>query len=61
VIFKPGEPNTIYAEFWAARQAPWEVGASFQGPEAACSNQRPGKCRAKRLEKFRKDEDGEDE
>lgn len=32
VAFKPGDPNTIYADLWAARQAPWEVGGSFQGP-----------------------------
>ncbi len=32
VVFKPGDPNTIYADLWAARQAPWEVGASFHGP-----------------------------
>ena len=22
----------MYADLWAARQAPWEVGASFNGP-----------------------------
>ncbi len=32
VTFKPGDANTIYADLWAARQAPWEVGASFHGP-----------------------------
>lgn len=32
VMFKPGDPNTLYADLWAARQAPWEVGASFDGP-----------------------------
>ncbi len=32
VVFKPGDANTIYADMWAARQAPWEVGGSFHGP-----------------------------
>lgn len=32
LVFKPGDPRTIYADLWAARQAPWEVGASFHGP-----------------------------
>ena len=32
LMFKPGDPNTLYADLWAARQPPWEVGASFQGP-----------------------------
>ena len=32
VTFKPGDPNTLYADLWAARQAPWEVGGSFHGP-----------------------------
>ncbi len=28
----PKDPRTMYADLWAARQAPWEVGASFNGP-----------------------------
>src|SRR5437660_1374685 len=32
VAFEPGNPRTIYADLWAARQAPWEVGNSFNGP-----------------------------
>ena len=30
--FDPTNPQTVYAVLWAARQAPWEVGESFQGP-----------------------------
>jgi len=30
--FDPANPQTVYAVLWAARQAPWEVGESFQGP-----------------------------
>jgi photosystem II stability/assembly factor-like uncharacterized protein len=30
--FDPTNPQTMYAVLWAARQAPWEVGESFQGP-----------------------------
>jgi photosystem II stability/assembly factor-like uncharacterized protein len=30
--FDPINPQIIYAVLWAARQAPWEVGESFQGP-----------------------------
>jgi photosystem II stability/assembly factor-like uncharacterized protein len=32
VAFDPGNPEVIYASLWAARQAPWEVGNSFNGP-----------------------------
>ncbi|HVT59539.1 MAG TPA: glycoside hydrolase [Thermoanaerobaculia bacterium] len=32
LAFDPADPRTIYADLWAARQAPWEVGASFNGP-----------------------------
>jgi photosystem II stability/assembly factor-like uncharacterized protein len=28
----PKDPRTMYADLWAARQAPWEIGASFNGP-----------------------------
>ncbi len=31
LAFDPTNPQTIYADLWAARQAPWENGA-FQGP-----------------------------
>ncbi|MGI8962215.1 MAG: VPS10 domain-containing protein [Bryobacteraceae bacterium] len=32
VAFDPGNPEVIYASLWAARQAPWEIGNSFNGP-----------------------------
>ncbi|HEY2064740.1 MAG TPA: glycosyl hydrolase [Gemmatimonadaceae bacterium] len=32
VVFDPANPNTMYADLWAGRQAPWEVGSSFNGP-----------------------------
>lgn len=28
----PQNPNVVYATLWAARQAPWEIGASFELP-----------------------------
>ncbi len=30
VVIDPGDANTVYATLWAARQAPWEIGASFE-------------------------------
>ncbi len=32
LAFDPANPRIVYADLWAARQAPWEVGASFNGP-----------------------------
>jgi photosystem II stability/assembly factor-like uncharacterized protein len=32
LAFDPADPRTLYAALWAARQAPWEIGASFQVP-----------------------------
>ena len=32
VAFDPSDPDLIYASLWAARQAPWEIGNSFNGP-----------------------------
>ncbi len=32
VALDPKDPHTVYATLWAARQAPWEVGGSFNGP-----------------------------
>jgi len=32
VAFDPSNAQTIYADLWAARQAPWEIGNSFNGP-----------------------------
>ncbi len=32
VVLDPRDARTLYADLWAARQAPWEVGGSFNGP-----------------------------
>jgi photosystem II stability/assembly factor-like uncharacterized protein len=32
VLFDPADSRVLYASLWAARQAPWEIGASFQVP-----------------------------
>lgn len=32
LAFDPSNPRTVYAVLWAARQAPWEIGNSFNGP-----------------------------
>jgi photosystem II stability/assembly factor-like uncharacterized protein len=32
VVFDPADSRILYASLWAARQAPWEIGASFQVP-----------------------------
>ena len=31
VAFDPSDANTVYAVLWAGRQAPWEIGGSFNG------------------------------
>jgi photosystem II stability/assembly factor-like uncharacterized protein len=30
VVLDPRDPRVVYATLWAARQAPWEIGASFE-------------------------------
>jgi len=32
LAFDPADARVLYASLWAARQAPWEIGASFQVP-----------------------------
>jgi len=32
VVIDPNDPSVVYATLWAARQAPWEIGASFEIP-----------------------------
>ncbi len=32
VVLDQRDPNIVYATLWAARQAPWEIGASFEMP-----------------------------
>ncbi len=40
--FDPTNPQTVYAVLWAARQAPWEVGESFQGPGSGLFKSKDG-------------------
>ncbi|MFZ1017042.1 MAG: hypothetical protein WAN39_04135, partial [Candidatus Cybelea sp.] len=30
VVLDPADPKIVYATLWAARQAPWEIGSSFE-------------------------------
>ncbi len=32
VSIDPSDPSVVYATLWAARQAPWEIGSSFERP-----------------------------
>jgi photosystem II stability/assembly factor-like uncharacterized protein len=32
VAFDPSNSQTLFASLWSARQAPWEIGSSFNGP-----------------------------
>src|SRR5438477_1225227 len=32
VAFDPSNSQIVYADLWAGRQAPWEIGSSFNGP-----------------------------
>ena len=32
LAFDPTDARIVYADLWAARQAPWEIGGSFNGP-----------------------------
>ncbi|MGB6412130.1 MAG: hypothetical protein WBF19_02155 [Candidatus Cybelea sp.] len=32
VVLDPADPKIVYATLWAARQAPWEIGSSFEIP-----------------------------
>ena len=34
VQIDPNHPDTVYATLWAARQAPWEIGGSFEIPHS---------------------------
>ncbi len=34
VTVDPNHPGTVYATLWAARQAPWEIGSSFEIPQS---------------------------
>jgi len=32
LAFAPGNPKKVYADMWASRQLPWEIGGSVDGP-----------------------------
>src|SRR5438105_5061924 len=32
VVFEPGNPQIVYAVFWASRRPPWTTGNSYDGP-----------------------------
>jgi photosystem II stability/assembly factor-like uncharacterized protein len=34
VTVDPSNPQTVYATLWSARQAPWEIGSSFEIPQS---------------------------
>jgi photosystem II stability/assembly factor-like uncharacterized protein len=34
LAFDPADAQTLYAVLWAGRQAPWEIGGSFNGPNS---------------------------
>ncbi|MEO6990775.1 MAG: glycoside hydrolase [Candidatus Baltobacteraceae bacterium] len=34
VTLDPQHPDTVYATLWSARQAPWEIGSSFELPQS---------------------------
>jgi len=42
VVIDPNDPNVVYATLWAARQAPWEIGASFEMPGSGVSKSSDG-------------------
>jgi photosystem II stability/assembly factor-like uncharacterized protein len=50
LAFDPKDPQILYADLWAARQAPWEIGASFNGPGSGLFQSRDGGGTWKRLE-----------
>ncbi|MDQ2980679.1 MAG: glycoside hydrolase, partial [Acidobacteriota bacterium] len=50
LAFDPKNPQILYADLWAARQAPWEIGASFNGPGSGLYKSTDGGATWKRLE-----------
>ena len=51
VVLDPKNPDILYADLWAARQAPWEVGASFNGPGSGLYKSTDGGSSWNRLER----------
>jgi len=50
VTFDPNDPGVLYADLWSGRQAPWEVGGSFNGPGSGLYKSTDGGATWKRLE-----------
>src|SRR6202011_5256464 len=50
LAFDPKDPQILYADLCAARQTPWEIGASFNGPGSGLFQSRDGGGSWKRLE-----------
>ncbi|HEY0783040.1 MAG TPA: glycoside hydrolase, partial [Thermoanaerobaculia bacterium] len=50
LAFDPSDPRTIYADLWAARQAPWEIGGSWNGPGSGLYKSTDGGTTWARLE-----------
>jgi photosystem II stability/assembly factor-like uncharacterized protein len=49
VSIDPRDPNVVYATLWAARQAPWEIGSSFERPGSGIFKSTDGGDRWTRL------------
>jgi photosystem II stability/assembly factor-like uncharacterized protein len=50
VVFDPADSRILYASLWAARQAPWEIGASFQVPGSGLFKSTDGGASWQRLD-----------
>ena len=50
LAFDPKNAQIVYADLWAARQAPWEIGGSFNGPGSGLYKSTDGGSTWKRLE-----------
>jgi photosystem II stability/assembly factor-like uncharacterized protein len=51
LAFDPSDPRTVYAVLWAARQAPWEIGGSWQVKGSGLFKSTDGGDNWSRLEK----------
>ncbi len=51
VVLDPKNPEVVYADLWSARQAPWEIGASFNGPGSGLYKSTDGGATWNRLER----------
>ncbi|MFO0981475.1 MAG: hypothetical protein U1E76_06925 [Planctomycetota bacterium] len=51
VAFDPGDARIVYAVLWAGRQAPWEIGSSFDGPGSGLFKSEDGGATWRQLER----------